>query len=58
MRSAENGRGLLLVGAISDQWGWYFPGDTRSASARDQRGKVVWAVVRLSTQTADWQTRQ
>ena len=55
---AENGRGLLLVDAISEQWGWYFPGDHVSASARDQHGKVVWAVVRLSTRTAAWQTRQ
>jgi anti-sigma regulatory factor (Ser/Thr protein kinase) len=44
--SAENGRGLLLVDAISDQWGWYFPRGHMSASAPDQRGKVVWAVVR------------
>ena len=44
-RTAENGRGLLLVDAISDQWGWYFPGGHMSASAPDQRGKVVWAVV-------------
>ncbi len=43
--SAENGRGLLLVDAISDQWGWYFPSGHMSASAPDQRGKVVWAVV-------------
>lgn len=43
--SAENGRGLLLVDAISDQWGWYFPRGHMSASAPDQRGKVVWAVV-------------
>jgi anti-sigma regulatory factor (Ser/Thr protein kinase) len=32
---AENGRGLLLVEAISEQWGWYFPDDSG--------GKVVWA---------------
>ena len=30
---AENGRGLLLVDAISEQWGWYFPGDHAGASA-------------------------
>jgi anti-sigma regulatory factor (Ser/Thr protein kinase) len=34
---AENGRGLLLVEAISDQWGSY--------PARDEGGKVVWALV-------------
>lgn len=55
---AENGWGLLLVGAISEQWGWYFPGDRAGASARDQHGKVVWAVVRLSTQTAAQQTSE
>ena len=33
----ENGRGLLLVEAISEQWGWYF------CEASD--GKVVWALV-------------
>ncbi len=43
---AENGRGLLLVEAISEQWGWYFPGAHVGASARDHHGKVVWAVVR------------
>jgi len=34
---AENGRGLMLVEAISEQWGWYF----REGSD----GKFVWAVV-------------
>jgi len=42
---AENGRGLLLVEAISEQWGWYLPGEHVGTSARDQHGKVVWAVV-------------
>src|SRR6266567_3081009 len=32
---AENGRGLLLVQAISARWGWHFP--------QDIGGKVVWA---------------
>jgi hypothetical protein len=32
---AENGRGLLLVEAISARWGWHFP--------QDLGGKVVWA---------------
>jgi hypothetical protein len=49
---AENGRGLLLVDAISERWGWYFPGEHAPASAAGQRGKVVWAVVQLSTRTA------
>jgi anti-sigma regulatory factor (Ser/Thr protein kinase) len=34
---AENGRGLMLVEAISERWGWYF-------SASSDR-KVVWAVI-------------
>jgi hypothetical protein len=36
---AESGRGLLLVEAISTQWGWYFP-DNAAA------GKVTWALLR------------
>lgn len=35
---AENGRGLILVEAISEQWGWY----VRDGSA----GKFVWAIIR------------
>jgi hypothetical protein len=42
---AENGRGLLLVDAISERWGFYFPGEHGPASAAGQRGKVVWAAV-------------
>ena len=42
---AENGRGLLLVDAISERWGWYFPDEQASTGAPDQRGKVVWAVM-------------
>jgi anti-sigma regulatory factor (Ser/Thr protein kinase) len=34
----ENGRGLLLVGAMSSRSGWYPPGD-------GSPGKVVWAIV-------------
>lgn len=34
---AENGRGLLLVDALSDQWGSY--------PVLDEGGKVVWALV-------------
>ncbi len=33
--SAECGRGLTLVDALSARWSWYFP--------RDGYGKVVWA---------------
>lgn len=32
---SENGRGLILVEAVSARWGWYFPSDGS--------GKVVWA---------------
>jgi len=32
----ENGRGLLLVEAVSEQWGWYQP--------VDRIGKVVWCL--------------
>jgi len=34
---AEQGRGLRIVEAVSEQWGWYASGN----------GKVVWAIVRL-----------
>jgi anti-sigma regulatory factor (Ser/Thr protein kinase) len=34
---AENGRGLLLVEALSTRWGWYF--------AAGLGGKVVWALI-------------
>jgi hypothetical protein len=49
---AENGRGLLLIDAITERWGWYFPGEKASTSAPDQCGKVVWAVMQLITRTA------
>jgi anti-sigma regulatory factor (Ser/Thr protein kinase) len=35
---AENGRGLILVEAISEQWGWY--------GCDDRNGKFVWAIAR------------
>jgi len=34
----ENGRGLLLVEAVSREWAWYFP-------AADEGGKYVWAQI-------------
>lgn len=37
---AESGRGLLLVEALSAQWGWYFPDDGTP-------GKVTWALMRM-----------
>ncbi len=36
---AEGGRGLLLVEALSSDWGWYATGEHRTA-------KVVWAALR------------
>ena len=41
-QDAEDGRGLLLVQALSLQWGWYFPAGT---SPDGHAGKVVWAIV-------------
>lgn len=40
---AENGRGLLLVEAISAQWGWYFPDD-------GTEGKLTWALIQAELQ--------
>jgi hypothetical protein len=40
----EHGRGLLLVEAVSKQWGW-FPAEPGSPWADGHHGKVVWAVV-------------
>ena len=36
---AEHGRGLMLVEAVSEQWGWYSP--------EDGDGKFVWAIAKL-----------
>ncbi len=33
---SDGARGLMLVDAISERWGWYFAGETG--------GKVVWAM--------------
>ena len=41
-QDAEDGRGLLLVQALSLQWGWYF---LASTSPGGHAGKVVWAMV-------------
>ena len=41
-QDAEDGRGLLLVQALSLQWGWYFPAST---SPGGHAGMVVWAIV-------------
>ena len=44
---AESGRGLHVISALSDRWGWTVPAAT---------GKVVWALfsVRLDRQPPDW----
>lgn len=42
---AENGRGLLLVEAVSQQWGWY---SADQAIDGEQHGKFVWAVISSS----------
>jgi len=39
---AETGRGLMLVAAISERWGWY--------SREDGNGKFVWATLRAVRQ--------
>ena len=41
-QDAEDGRGLLLVQALSLQWGWYLPPST---SPGGHTGKVVWAIL-------------
>lgn len=44
---AESGRGLHVISALSDRWGWTVPAET---------GKVVWALfsVGLDRQPPDW----
>jgi anti-sigma regulatory factor (Ser/Thr protein kinase) len=41
----ENGRGLLLVETLSDQWGWYFTAGPGGTPPVEQHDKVVWAVL-------------
>ena len=41
-QDAEDGRGLLLVQALSLQWGWYSPAST---SPGGHAGKAVWAII-------------
>ena len=36
----ESGRGLMLVDALAEHWGWDLPGSGR--------GKVVWALIRAN----------
>jgi anti-sigma regulatory factor (Ser/Thr protein kinase) len=44
---AESGRGLHVISALSDRWGWTVPAES---------GKVVWALfsVHLDRQPPDW----
>ncbi|MCW2906225.1 MAG: regulatory protein [Actinomycetia bacterium] len=44
---AESGRGLHVISALSDRWGWTVPAES---------GKVVWALfsARLDRQPPDW----
>jgi anti-sigma regulatory factor (Ser/Thr protein kinase) len=37
---AESGRGLLLVEALSERWGWYYP------QGQGTGGKTTWALIR------------
>jgi anti-sigma regulatory factor (Ser/Thr protein kinase) len=41
----ENGRGLHVVGSLSDDWGWTAP---------DARGKVVWAMFGTEPISPSW----
>jgi anti-sigma regulatory factor (Ser/Thr protein kinase) len=41
---AENGRGLLLVEALSKQWDWFLA-EPGSSPTHGHHGKIVWAVV-------------
>jgi anti-sigma regulatory factor (Ser/Thr protein kinase) len=43
---AEGGRGLTLVEALSDRWGWDL--------AHEGRGKIVWALVECRQSRSDW----
>lgn len=47
---AESGRGLFLVESFSDCWGWHHSPtlSAESTSGAGLRGKVVWALFRLS----------
>jgi anti-sigma regulatory factor (Ser/Thr protein kinase) len=44
---SEHGRGLLLVEAVSEQWGWFpaEPAEPADPWADSRHGKVVWALV-------------
>jgi anti-sigma regulatory factor (Ser/Thr protein kinase) len=42
---SDNGRGLMLVDAMSEEWSWFFPANSG--------GKVVWALCGREVRTAD-----
>jgi anti-sigma regulatory factor (Ser/Thr protein kinase) len=41
----ESGRGLMLVEAVSEQWGWFFAARLGGTPCGDRHGKFVWAMV-------------
>lgn len=42
----ETGRGLLMVEAVSNRWGYYYPARQPRGTAPDERAaKVVWALI-------------
>lgn len=47
---SEDGRGLFLVSAYCEQWGWYptFELATEGSARKQRRGKVVWALMGVS----------
>ncbi|MEE1738112.1 ATP-binding protein [Streptomyces sp. BE147] len=50
--SAESGRGLFLVESFSDSWGWHpSPVPMGEPHCAALRGKVVWALFRLTENT-------
>lgn len=48
--AAENGRGLHLVRACADDWGWFLLGDDIFGA----RGKYVWCDLGLGCEADDW----
>ena len=42
---AEHGRGLTIVEALSDKWGFYHP-DPHPGDDQRPGGKVTWALMR------------
>ena len=45
----DRGRGLMLVEALCERWGYYIP--------NNQHGKVVWAEVAVSSKPAEYLAR-